>query len=200
MKITLEFTDIEKFFTELPRFAALMNFSGEFASFDHVKKSELLSCLKEPDLPEVLRNDDGSSRVRGTQEQLDKVNEAGEIADKTVEMVEKKKKAAKAQKTPATPSQEAAQTSEEAQTVNTTPEAAKAAQAATESPDGGVKDTDVRKVFNKLMKSGHRDDVKKIFKHFGASNFSGLDKKDFAAAIEMANKVLEKGGNENAED
>lgn len=195
MKITLEFTNIENFFTELPRFAALMNFSGQFASFDHVKKSELVSNLEEPILPEANRgHSENTTRIAGTPEQLDKVNAAGDIADKTVDMIDKKKKEAAAKKTAKKKAEEEAQESQDApeedQAANSTPEEEKPAQKPAAAASGAVKDTDVRKVLNKLIKSGHREEVKTILAEFGAPNFSKLDERHFAAVIEKAKEVL----------
>ena len=56
------------------------------------------------------------------------------------------------------------------------------------------KDTDVRKALSLLMKSGRKDDVKKILGSFGASNFSGLKPEDFQAVIDKANAILKEGG------
>lgn len=193
MKITLEFTNIENFFSELPRFAALMNFSGQFASFDHVKKSELVSNLEEPVLPEAFRSETGGTRVAGTPEQLQKTEAPDKVAKETTDMLEQRKAAAaekKAAKKAAAAAQEAKNEPEEAKAKNSAPEEEKPAQKPTASSSGAVKDTDVRKILNKLIKSGHRDDVKQILAEFGAANFSALDEKDFAAVIEKAKEVL----------
>lgn len=193
MKITLEFTNIENFFSELPRFAALMNFSGQFASFDHVKKSELVSNLEEPVLPEAFRSETGGTRVAGTPEQLQKTEAPDKVAKETTDMLEQRKAAAaekKAAKKAAAAAQEAKNEPEEAKAKNSAPEEEKPAQKPTASSSGAVKDTDVRKMLNKLIKSGHRDEVKAILAEFGAANFSALDEKDFAAVIEKAKGVL----------
>lgn len=193
MKITLEFTNIENFFSELPRFAALMNFSGQFASFDHVKKSELVSNLEEPVLPEAFRGETGGTRVAGTTEQLQKTEAPDKVAKETTDMLEQRKAAAaekKAAKKAAAAAQEAKNEPEEAKAKNSAPEEEKPAQKPTAPSSGAVKDTDVRKMLNKLIKSGHRDDVKQILAEFGAANFSALDEKDFAAVIEKAKEVL----------
>lgn len=194
MKITLEFTNIENFFTELPRFAALMNFSGQFASFDHVKKSELVSNLEEPELPGAKKNPDGTTMFSGTPEQLEKAKEAGGIVNKTNDMLDKRKKEAaakKAEKKAEEPAQEAQDAPDEDQAANTTPEEEKPAEKPKAAASDGVKDTDVRKILNKLIKSGHRDEVKTILAEFGAPNFSKLDEKNFAAVIAKAKEVLE---------
>ena len=51
MKVTLEFTDVEKFFTELPRFAALISYSAQYATFNHVDKSNYITSLGDADIP-----------------------------------------------------------------------------------------------------------------------------------------------------
>lgn len=193
MKITLEFTNIENFFSELPRFAALMNFSGQFASLDHVKKSELVSSLEEPVLPEAFRGETGGTRVTGTPEQLQKTEAPDKVAKETTDMLEQRKAAAaekKAAKKAAAAAQEAKNEPEEAKAKNSAPEEEKPVQKPAAAASGAVKDTDVRKMLNKLIKSGHRDDVKQILAEFGAANFSALDEKDFAAVIEKAKEVL----------
>ena len=193
MKITLEFTNIENFFSELPRFAALMNFSDQFASFDHVKKSELVSSLEEPVLPEAFRGETGGTRVAGTPEQLQKTEAPDKVAKETTDMLEQRKAAAaekKAAKKAAAAAQEAKNEPEEAKAKNSAPEEEKPAQKPAAAASGAVKDTDVRKILNKLIKSGHRDEVKAILAEFGAANFSALDEKDFAAVIEKAKEVL----------
>lgn len=193
MKITLEFTNIENFFSELPRFAALMNFSGQFASFDHVKKSELVSSLEEPVLPEAFRGETGGTRVAGTAEQLQKTEAPDKVAKETTDMLEQRKAAAaekKAAKKAAAATQEAQDAPEEDKAAGSTPKAEKPAQKPAAAASGAVKDTDVRKMLNKLIKSGHRDEVKAILAEFGAANFSALDEKDFAAVIEKAKEVL----------
>lgn len=193
MKITLEFTNIENFFGELPRFAALMNFSGQFATFDHVPKKETVSNLEEPVLPEALRGETGGTRVAGTAEQLQKTEAPDKVAKETTDMLEQRKAAAaekKAAKKAAAAAQEAKNEPEEAKAKNSAPEEEKPAQKPTAPSSGAVKDTDVRKMLNKLIKSGHRDDVKQILAEFGAANFSALDEKDFAAVIEKAKEVL----------
>ena len=55
------------------------------------------------------------------------------------------------------------------------------------------KDTDVRKALSLLMKSGRKDDVKKILGSFGASNFSGLKPENFQAVIDKVNAILKEG-------
>lgn len=194
MKITLEFTNTENFFSELPRFAALMNFSGQFASFDHGKKSELVSSLEEPVLPEAFPDQEtGGTRVAGTPEQLQKTEAPDKVAKETTDMLEQRKAAAaekKAAKKAAAAAQEAKNEPEEAKAKNSAPEEEKPAQKPTASSSGAVKDTDVRKMLNKLIKSSHRDDVKQILAEFGAANFSALDEKDFTAVIEKAKEVL----------
>ena len=54
---------------------------------------------------------------------------------------------------------------------------------------GEVKDADVRKALNGLIKAGKRDAVKAILKSFGADNFSKLKPADYAAVLETAKEA-----------
>lgn len=192
MKITLEFDNIEKFFQELPRFAALMNLSGQFATFEHIKKSDMVSKLGEPRLPDCRKEEDYTA-FTGTQEQLDNMKPAQDIVDATNKMLDQRKEKAKTEKVAkktAEKAQEAQEPPKEEQADNSTPEAEKPAQKPTANASGAVKDTDVRKMLNKLIKGGHREEVKTILSQFGAENFSGLDEKDYAAVVEKAKEVL----------
>ena len=66
MKIVLEFDNIESFFSQLPRFASLMNFSGQFANITQKPKTATEPTLDEPDLPVIERPEPGVTRVHGT--------------------------------------------------------------------------------------------------------------------------------------
>jgi len=54
---------------------------------------------------------------------------------------------------------------------------------------GEVKDADVRKALNGLIKAGKRDAVKAILKSFSADNFSKLKPADYAAVLEKAKEA-----------
>jgi hypothetical protein len=61
---------------------------------------------------------------------------------------------------------------------------------ASKTASGEVKETDVRAAFAKLIKAGHRDDVKKILDGFGAANLPELKAEHYAAALAAAKEVM----------
>lgn len=91
----------------------------------------------------------------------------------------------KGQKKAAQKPTEAPETAEEPKATENTPKPEEAAQTAT-----APSDADVRAALNDLLKKDRRDAVKKLLKSFGASNFSGLAKENYAAAIEAARGYL----------
>ena len=48
MKVTLEFENAEKFFLELPKFAKLIGYASQFATFDHVDRAKSEAILQDP--------------------------------------------------------------------------------------------------------------------------------------------------------
>lgn len=167
MKITLEFENAEKFFKELPKFAALINFSGKFTSFNHVKKSDLIAVLQDPDLPKIIERD-GQRLVRPTDEQCEKLTEASEEAKAMgTEAGMNKKEEAKAEATEK-PKDEPKEEAEKK-----------------DAPDI----TEVRQVLHEAIKAGHRDEVKALLEELGAKNVSTLDPKRYADFISGAKKI-----------
>lgn len=179
MKITLEFNDVEKFFVELPRFAALMSMAGEFASFDKIKAQGLEALLQEADLPEISKSADGAKLATGSPESVEKLKEAQSAAIDAVNAMTKDGRAEQPEQAEEPPFEEDPKKS--------TPKNKKPAEGQTEA----VRDTDVRKMLNKLIKSGHRDDVKSLLAEFGAANFSKLNEKYFAEVMKRGQKILE---------
>ena len=64
------------------------------------------------------------------------------------------------------------------------------AEAPQDAPKGEVKDADVRKALNALIKAGKRDEVKAILKSFGAENFSKLTANQYPAVLKKAKEAL----------
>lgn len=64
-----------------------------------------------------------------------------------------------------------------------------AGKATRDAPDD-VKDTDVRKALNRLIKAGKRDEVKAILKAFGAENFSKLKPDQYPAVLKKAKEAM----------
>lgn len=194
MKITLEFENAEKFFKELPKFAALINFSGEFTNFNHVKKSDLIAVLQDPDLPEIIERD-GQKFVRPTDEQCEKLTKASEeakamgteagIADKKEEVSE----AMNPPEAPAEKPEEATEKPEEAKADESPDKEEKPADEPAEKKNE-VSEVDARARLNQLVKATrYNASVKLIFKHFGAKVFGDLKPEDYEAAVKMADEL-----------
>lgn len=165
MKVTLEFENAEKFFLELPKFAKLIGYASQFATFDHVDRAKSEAILQDP-----------AAKVTAAQVSMEKpVTKVEAETEDAIEAPEEpkamKKSLAKSEKP-----QETAK--------------AKPQEAAKDSETPTAKDTDVREVFNRLIKSGKRDKVAEILKAHDAENFSGLDPKYYAAAIKAAKEAL----------
>lgn len=171
MKITLEFDSPKEYFEQLPRFAALMNFSGQFADFKAKPQGEVDTQIEDPDLPKIDRTPDkltvhaGSVKSKTKEEVSDLINKAYDTAE-----------AIGATSTP-----------------EPKPEPPKAETEKTkEAEKPKVKDTDVRKALSDLIKSGKRDKVKEILTSYGAESFTALDEKHYGDVLA---KVKEELGN-----
>ena len=200
MKIVLEFDNIESFFSQLPRFASLMNFSGQFANITQKPKTATEPTLDEPDLPVIERPEPGVTRVHGTK------TETAEEAGKKIETAYDAAAAAEVAAGPAKPEEQAEEAEAPEELTEAPPKAQRGGKGkkSTEKPTPAeepaqappeaaqeVKDTDVRKVMNKLIKAGKRDTVKTILSSFGAANFTALKPKDYAAVLKKAKEALE---------
>ena len=180
MKITLEFSNTEEFYRDLPKFAALTGFSGQFANFSYVKKGDTVAKLEDPDLPEVVEKD-GTKYVRQTPDQKEKLEAAAAVSDavKAAEKTKKKEPVADPLAGNMNLPEEAAPAEPEKK-----PEAPK--QEATEAtPDI----TEVRKVLHAVIKAGHRDEVKDLLAKLGAANVTSLDSGKYTEFIEEAKKI-----------
>lgn len=177
MKITLEVNNIEEFYKDLPKFAALTEFSGQFANFSHVKKGDTVAKLEDPDLPEVVERD-GTKYVRQTPDQKEKLEAAAAVSDavKAAEKTKKKEPAADPLAGNMNPPEEAAPAEPEKK-----PEAPKQEAA----PDI----TEVRKTLHAVIKAGHRDEVKDLLAKLGAANVTSLDPGKYTEFIEEAKKI-----------
>lgn len=180
MKITLEFKNEEDFFKSLPRFASLIGFAGQFATFKHAKGSDEVPVLEDPKLPEAVKTSAGVE-VTATPDDMAKVKAAD-----AVRQAVNKAEEAKAEETSA-PKKEAPQTAKEpAQTK--------------EKQGAEITKEQVKKSLTWLARAGHKDDVREILKHFGARNFPEFEKQpqSYAEAYKMANqKIAGYGGSGN---
>lgn len=175
MKVTLEFENAEKFFLELPKFAKLIGYASQFATFDHVDRAKSEAILQDP-----------AVKVNAAQVPMEKpVTKVEAETEDAIEAPEEPPEEPKVMKKSPAKSEKPQETAK-----------AKPQEAAKDSETPTAKDTDVRKVFNRLIKSGKRDKVSEILKAHDAENFSGLDPKYYAAAIKAAKEAL---GEEDAD-
>ena len=199
MKIVLEFENISDFFTQLPRFATLMNFSGQFANITKKPKSDSEPTLEEPDLPVIEHPEEGVTRVHGTKTET--AEQAGKKIEAAYDAAEATEVAAPKPAKEPTDEAEAPEAAEDAPKKAAKPgKAGKSkkapapeddpAEAPQDAPEGEVKDADVRKALNALIKAGKRDEVKAILKSFGAENFSKLTANQYPAVLKKAKEAL----------
>lgn len=161
MKINLEFESVESMVNELPRFAAIINFSGKFARFNSD------GCLESPDLPEAEKTDSGVT-VHAASAKNKSREEVAAAIDEALDEAE---------------AMGAIQSAE-----NGDGEAKKPEKPQAEEPQ--IKDTDVRAAFSKLIKAGKRDSVKSILESFGVEYFSQMKPGDYADALAKAKEAL----------
>lgn len=175
MKITLEFDSPKEYFEQLPRFAALMNFSGQFADFKAKPQGEAETQIEDPDLPRIERTPDkltvhaGSVKGKTKEEVGDLINKAYDTA-------------------------EAIGATTEPEQQKTAPEQAKPEQdGASKANKPKAKDVDVRKALNELIKSGKRDKVKEILGSFGAEKFTELKPECYDDILATIKEALKDG-------
>lgn len=176
MKITLEFDSPKEYFEQLPRFAALMNFSGQFADFKAKPQGEADTQIEDPDLPWIERTPDKLTVHAGSVKNKTK-EEVGDLINKAYDTAE-------AIGATAQPEQE--KTKPESSEPPKQDEAPKA-----DKPK--VKDADVRKALSELIKSGKRDKVKEILVAYGAEIFTDLKPKFYDEVLKKAEEALKNG-------
>ena len=177
MKITLEFDSPKEYFEQLPRFAALMNFSGQFADFKAKPQGDADTQIEDPDLPRIERASDKltvhTDTVKGKTKE-----EVGDLINKAYDTAEAMG-ATKSDKDAESPEQQSdAPVKEKKQPKTSKPE---------------VKDVEVRKGLSELIKSGKRDKVKAILGSFGVVNFTALDPKDYGEVLAKVKEELGDG-------
>lgn len=172
MKITLEFDSPKEYFEQLPRFAALMNFSGQFADFKAKPQGEADTLIEDPDLPRIERAPDKLTVHAGSVKGKTK-EEVGDLINKAYDTAE----AIGATAQPEQPEQSESPKQEEAPKANK-PKA---------------KDVDVRKALNELIKSGKRDKVKEILGSFGAEKFTELKPECYDDILAKIKEELKNG-------
>lgn len=184
MKINLEFNNTEEFFDQLPKFAALINFSGQFANITKGPKLDVEMRLDAPNLPEIDHLPD-RKRVNAS----DTVN--GKAAAEAVEKAFAEAEAMGAAKPSKVKPEDRIKPSDE-------PEAEAEQDAEQEpTPAPGAKPATVdaptvRKALNELIKAGKREKIKKILGKYGAERFTELAAEHYAEVLEKVAETLGK--------
>lgn len=187
MKVSIEFESAERFFKELPVFAAAVGVAREVTSF---------ADLSEPD---------PVARIGKAMDWAAALGAVGKVtlpADPKAAPPDPKTAPADPGSAPEPPTEAAESTAEAPESSpagKSTPETEKPRPDDDSGLDGGTPApapaaaADVRAAMNKLIKSGQREAVSALLKEYGAKNFSGLKETDYAAVIEKA-RALMKGG------
>ncbi len=170
MKIMLEFDGSKEFIEQLPKFAALINFSGQFAKFKDDAQ------LEDPDLPQTERTPDKLTVHAGSVKSKTK-EEVGDLINKAYDTAEALGATAQPEQEKAKPERAEPPKQEEAPKVDK-PKA---------------KDVDVRKALNELIKSGKRDKVKEILGSFGAEKFTELKPESYDDILAKIKEELKNG-------
>lgn len=191
MKITLEFTDAERFMKELPQFAKVIGFASQFVQFSRTGKKDGDIDIQ-ADVPDVVIGPGGEHLVK-----------AGD-ADRVIEAA-KKVGAYVPEKAPEKPPKETADkvSTETAKAPeNAKPEASadkeKPAEIMPKPVEADAVSVDIaacRKVLHAKIKAGFRDEMKALLAKLGAENVSTLAPEKYSEFVSEADKI---GGDGNA--
>lgn len=174
MKITLEFSDAERFMKELPQFANVIGFAAKFVQFSRVDKNTR-DIEIQADIPEIR---DGKIAKTDANRIYDAAKAVGAYTPRNEAL-------GKASESPEDAPEESDGSSEKG------PENEKLVDSPQVEPDIA----DVRKVLHAVIKAGHKDEMKALLSKLGAQNVSTLDPAKYAEFITEANKI---GGGDNA--
>ena len=184
MKITLEFSNAERFMKELPQFAKVIGFAANFVTFSHIDKDgrdiEIQADgkkIKKSDEDRILEaaKKVGAFKEVAPAESSESPQDAPKESDgksptETTKAPEKKKTEASAKPEDVMP---------------------KSVDPPKETPDIAA----VRKVLHTAIKGGHKDEMKALLGKLGAQSVSTLDPAKYTEFIAEANKI---GGGDNA--
>lgn len=188
MKITLEFTDAERFMKELPQFAKVIGFASQFVQFSRTGKKDGDIDIQ-ADVPDVVIGPGGEHLVK-----------AGD-ADRVIKAA-KKVGAYVPEKAPEKPQDAQKETANKVST-----ETAKAPENAKSEASAGAEKmpkpieadaVDIaacRKVLHAKIKAGFRDEMKALLAKLGAENVSTLAPEKYSEFVSEADKI---GGDGNA--
>lgn len=191
MKITLEFTDAERFMKELPQFAKVIGFASQFVQFSRTGKKDGDIDIQ-ADVPDVVIGPGGEHLVKAGD--ADRVIKAAKKVGAYVENAP--------EKAPEKPQDAPKETADKVSTETAkAPENAKSeASAGNEKMPKPIEADAVdiaacRKVLHAKIKAGFRDEMKALLAKLGAENVSTLDPDKYAEFVAEANKI---GGDDNA--
>jgi len=191
MKITLEFTDAERFMRELPQFAKVIGFASQFVQFSRTGKKDGDIDIQ-ADVPDVVIGPGGEHLVKAGD--ADWVIKAAKKVGAYVENAP--------EKAPEKPQDAPKETADKVSTETAkAPENAKSeASAGNEKMPKPIEADAVdiaacRKVLHAKIKAGFRDEMKALLAKLGAENVSTLDPDKYAEFVAEANKI---GGDDNA--
>ena len=159
MKITLEFTDAERFMKELPQFAKVIGFASQFVQFSRTGKKDGDIDIQ-ADIPDVVIGPGGEHLA-----------EAGD-ADRVIDAA--KKVGAYVENAPENAKSEASAGNEK------TPKPIEA---------DPVDIAACRKVLHAKIKAGFRDEMKALLAKLGAENVSTLAPEKYSEFVSEADKI-----------
>lgn len=194
MKITLEFTDAERFMRELPQFAKVIGFASQFVQFSRTGKKDGDIDIQ-ADVPDVVIGPNGEHLALKTD--ADRIIEAAKKVGAWAENAPEKA----SEKAPEKPQDAPKESADKvpAETVKAPENAKSEAPKAPEKPADPPKDApDIaacRKVLHAKIKAGFRDQMKALLAKLGAENVSTLDPEKYAEFVSEADKI---GGDSNA--
>lgn len=194
MKITLEFTDAERFMKELPQFAKVIGFASQFVQFSRTGKKDGDIDIQ-ADVPDVVIGPNGEHLALKTD--ADRIIEAAKKVGAYVENAPEKAPEKSPKETADKVSTETAKAPE-----NAKPEASagneKPAEIMPKPVEADAVSVDIaacRKVLHAKIKAGFRDQMKVLLAKLGAENVSTLDPEKYAEFVSEADKI---GGDSNA--
>ena len=191
MKITLEFTDAERFMRELPQFAKVIGFASQFVQFSRTGKKDGDIDIQ-ADVPDVVIGPGG--------EHLAKAGDADRIIDAAKKVGAYVGNAP--EKAPEKPQDAPRETADKVSTETAkAPENAKSEASADKEKMPKPVEADAvdiatcRKVLHAKIKAGFRDEMKALLAKLGAENVSTLAPEKYSEFVSEADKI---GGDGNA--
>jgi hypothetical protein len=188
MKITLEFTDAERFMKELPQFARVIGFASQFVQFSRTGKKDGDIDIQ-ADVPDVVIGPGGEPLVKAGD--ADRVIEAAKKVGAYVGNAPEKAPEKPPKETADKVSTETARAPENAKS-----EASADKEKMPKPVEADAVDiATCRKVLHAKIKAGFRDQMKELLAKLGAENVSTLAPEKYSEFVSEADKI---GGDGNA--